>query len=391
MAYGGAGIGRLDGLVYFIKGTAPGERVLVREVQRKKNFGIATLVEILRNSHSRITPRCPLALLHSHGDPRFACPGCSYQHIDYEQEIGIKNGQLKSFLEKAQGGKSDFFIRHPLKSQSPFNYRNKLVLHSGNGNFGYFAEDNKTVINVEKCHIANSRINECLSKFTEVNSKIMQEGETILFRHTEKNGTICLKEKEKGELSTLSENTLAGEFRVPARGFFQVNPCSLNHAIKEFSQILTALMPDFLLDLYCGCGVFSILAGKLGIPNVYGSDVETGTIRAAIRNSESHDVAEKCKFHFSSAELFMRRNFGKIPDSNTAIFLDPPRSGISKEATNLILKKRCKWIIYMSCTADTLARDIKLLSQSYAIKSAVMIDMFPRTYHFESIVLLEKY
>ena len=383
IAYGGDGIGRKDGFVYFVRGAAPGEKILARETQKKKSFGRATIMEILRISQKRTAPPCPLA--YTAGKQIF-CPGCSYQHLEYEEEIIIKNSQFISFIKKAFPELDDKKIAAPLKCPKDFNYRNKITLHSQNGKLGYFSEDNKTVLDIQECAIAAPQINSLIMEYREKNP-VNTKDENITFRLTESEGAFYFSTGDVTEDKIIQENTSIGVFQLPAKSFFQVNPFSMELLLNEISEIFGKLGTQCMLDIYCGCGIFTVLAAKKGIRHAIGIDIDSRSIKYAVLNSQKHRVAYKCSFRSGRAEDLFRKNPPDIPPEKTLVLLDPPRAGIGNEMAELLLKKNCRWLLYVSCAPDILSRDLAKLRTGYEIEHAVMLDMFPRTSQFESIVL----
>ena len=201
LAYGGAGIGRLpDGRVCFIPGTIPGEVVDIQIHREKKNFVTAGIKSINQSSCRRIVPECKLAGI---------CPGCAYMHMDYAEEIKWKQQQLQDFILRSKIAGENVFAP-PFASPEPLYYRNKLTLHADkNGQFGYYGQDNSTILPVDHYPLARKEINELISQ---------AEGEKALFRFTENNGANLIT-RDFGELE---ENIPgAGKFLVDANGFFK--------------------------------------------------------------------------------------------------------------------------------------------------------------------------
>ena len=391
IAFGGNGLGRKDGFVYFVPGTLPGELILAEETARKKNFGTARLIEILRSSQNRITPLCPLALdpCKNTKNALGHCPGCSYQHVKYDEEIKIKNRQLENFIRHNLKIDPATVMDAPMPSPSDLNYRNKIVLHLSKNILGYFADDNDSIIDVMNCPIADPEINAKLAEIrTDLNK--YSGSSDITFRYTRKDQVQFWIENSPVD-GVLEEETALGTLEVPCKSFFQVNLKCADLLAAETVKMAKDSSASSLVDLYCGCGFFSITAAKSGIESVIGVDSDPDTIKSAVKNAVTHGLADKCRFSAKSAEIFMTENSRKMKTDETVVLLDPPRGGLSLKLKNQLISTGVKKIIYISCAPDMMARDMKFLCEcGFKLKKARLFDMFPRTSHFETIAHLEK-
>ncbi|HBM16390.1 MAG TPA: hypothetical protein DD381_08640 [Lentisphaeria bacterium] len=374
-AFGGEGICRIDGAVCFVEGAFAGEKVEIEITERKRNFLRARAVEIIVPIDERIEGVCPLTF--SCSNNKLWCPGCSYQCISYEKEIELKNVQFGDLLRKFAGINAE--IREsPIYSPQSLFYRNKLKLHKRHGGFGFFGNDNKTIVEVPKCYIAHEEIN--------INLDSLPLCDEITLRYTKKDGVVIVD----SDSSHLTEETLCGDFSVPASSFFQVNPYAHKLMLQAYLDLLHKISPDVLLDLYCGIGIFGIIASEQGIKS-FGVEIDDKAVKMAEYNAKNHGVENLAAFvsgdvySISSALIERSKNY------KTCAVLDPPRSGLDKKFAGMLSQSNLADIIYISCSADTLCRDLKILQQGgYEIISTRMIDMFPRTKHFESITHLRK-
>lgn len=394
IAFGGNGLGRKDGFVYFVPGTLPGELIIAAETSRKKNFGTGRLVEILRSSQNRISPACPLAWRPCKNDKSALghleyCPGCSYQHVKYEEELKIKNRHLENFIRHNLRIDPGTVLDAPVASPEDLNYRNKIVLHLSENKLGYFADDNVSVVDVKNCPIADPEINAKLAEIRKDLNKFSGSAD-ITFRYTLKD-KVQFWAENRPVGGVLEEETGFGVLEVPCGSFFQVNLQCADLLAGETVKLAKDSKASNLVDLYCGCGFFSIAAAKAGIGSVIGVDSDTDTIKSAIKNSISQGVAEQCRFSAKSAEIYMTENSRKMKTDETAVLLDPPRGGLSLKLKNQLISTGVKKIIYISCAPDMMARDMKFLCDcGFKLKKARLFDMFPRTSHFETLAYLEK-
>ena len=397
IVFGGNGIGRVKGKVFFIPGVLKNEIVLARKTAEKKNFSKALPIKIIKASPERIPPSCPLAILPdgTGKTPRGFCPGCSYQHISYNEEIRIKENHFTSFISLNCPG-SEKNILPPLPCPVNLNYRNKIVFKSqidrGEVNLGYLMDDNQTVLDIPECPLANPEINKLLNELNKGPGfrHTLRDNMSLTFRHTENDGAVYWRNNPDKKDSWLKEKTVLGMISVPKNGFFQVNPCSRDILISKVSDILEKIKPGSVIDMYCGAGIFSIAAALKNIEKVIGIDSDEATIKAAEYNASTRNL-KNCSFHAGDTGRMAADVFNKINPRDALLIIDPPRGGIDRRTAEGIERSGIKGIIYISCAPDTLGRDLKnILCYGYKIRSAQLIDMFPRTFHFESLTYLER-
>jgi len=169
---------------------------------------------------------------------------------------------------------------------------------------------------------------------------------------------------------------------VSASSFYQVNAYQTEGLYSEALELAKIRKTDVVLDAYCGVGTIGIIASKYA-KKVYGVEINAEAIKDAKKNSKINKISN-IKFICKDAKKFIKR---EANDANILI-IDPPRAGCDKEFLDKVIEKRFKKIIYISCDYQTLARDIKILNPYYEIKKVQPVDMFPNTYHVETIVLL---
>ncbi len=403
IAYGGSGIARHNGIVYFVPGTITGETILATPVKVKKRFIIARYEKIIEASPHRITPSCPYA--YQPESSKLFCPGCQYQHLTYNEELKVKNEQFGDLLRRI-AGVDPALRKEPIGSSISTNYRNKITLHAKKGNnkykFGYYAEDNKSLVEISNCQLACKEINWTLKNLTDNQTKFNDKNiNSLTLRYTQENSiNYWFKNKQTGILNEysnipqsllLEENTMYGKFLVPYDSFFQINIYQRDNLIKETLKILQGISSEFILDIFGGVGVFGICAAKNTNDKVFIADTDKEAVNIAKKNAALHNVKN---IEFMSGPAFKTGDafFRKINSNKTTLILDPPRTGLGKKFTDKVSKYYLpRNIIYISCAADTLCRDLKeLCGNGYKVEHTRLIDMFPRTAHFESITLLTK-
>lgn len=386
VVYPGKGLARHNGCVVFVRDVLPGEIVTARIIKKRKNYAEADIVSIDQPSPFRIIPICPLA-----GN----CPGCSYQHILYQEELRIKNRQFINLLR--QIGRIDSpSCLPPTSSPASLGYRNRITLHTSGSeenrskkSLGYFAFDNQTIIDIPACFLAVDDINNQLRQLRDNHRFIFELGNNInlTFRNTKIDGTIFWEKGTVPDKAQLTEKTILGPIKISYNTFFQVNIPIADALIKRVTEIITDEPPSSLIDLYCGVGIFAMAAGKAGIPKVLGIDNNKTAIKYARENAKCLDMTG-LHFEAMNASVGLEYGLSSFKPKRTTLLVDPPRAGIEKEIISLIAIHKPGMIIYISCAPDTLARDASRLSAAgYNIKKTQIFDMFPRTPYFESVTI----
>jgi tRNA/tmRNA/rRNA uracil-C5-methylase (TrmA/RlmC/RlmD family) len=394
---GGRGVSRLDGKVCFIPGVLPGETVTIEITKDRGGFLEARATSVGTPSPHRIAPTCPLAFhiprLTSHLSPSSSfCPGCCYQHASYEEEVRIKNQQLRSILIRQAGCTEDVLLP-PVPSPAPLGYRNKLSLHGQidgkDRRIGYFMDDNCTVLDVPACLLAVAPINALLKELHDAPSfrRTLRSDMTIIFRWTQKDGAVWWRNKASENDIWLVESSVIGPLSVPRDSFYQMNPSMADILVNAVLKRLSTANPQTVIDLYCGVGVFALAAATLGIPRVIGMDVDGPGIKAAAFNAKNLGLSN-IEWVTATAEKGMIKLRLDQP-KHTTLIVDPPRTGMGRMMVRDILTQRPNRILYISCAPDTMARDVAWLKEGgYQVHSSQLFDMFPRTAHFESLTEL---
>ena len=383
VAYGGRGVARQDGFVFFVPATLAGETVEATVTKRHKKFGEAKLTRVISRSPKRISPTCPLA---------DRCPGCAYQHVSYEEEVRMKQEQFTSLLKRI--AKQDITPDPPTPAPEHLHYRNKITLHSTGADMepalGYVGEDNQTILDVPQCPLAMDPINERLTMMRDDPQLrgTIEPDARLTIRYTKPNGAQHWINKAPGGADWLTENTAMGDMYVPAGGFFQVNPSAADLLTQHVCGIIDSIKPRNVVDLYCGCGCFAIAVAGSVSGVVVGIDYERATIDAAKANAKAREM-KHVTFTAGSAGKALAAQLENFNDSSSVLICDPPRTGLDKGVMKSIGAVKPMNIIYVSCAADTLSRDIeRLAGHGYRVVKTQLIDMFPRTALFESVTQL---
>ena len=397
LAYGGDAMGRLeDGRAVFVPFGLPGERVRIRLTEEKRGFARAELVEILEASPHRILPRCK----------HFGvCGGCHYQSLPYEEQLKAKTEILRDQLTRI-GRIENPPVQDMVASPSPWNYRNHMQFHlTEEGKLGYVRAQSPTVFAVSECHLPEGSINsfwpqlefEPGTGIERVSLRSGKDEDLMLILESDSPESPELEiEAEVSVAHVFEENTvvIAGndhiiisvfgrEFRVSAASFFQVNTAMAEKMVEHLLTCLPISLSTTLLDVYCGVGLFSaFLASKC--ERVIGIESSASACEDFAINLDEFDHVE---LYEGLAEEIIPHLEAK-PD---IVLVDPPRAGLEKRVVDGILKLNPHVIAYVSCDPSTLARDVKrLIEGGYLLKQITPFDLFPQTYHIESISLFER-
>lgn len=369
--------------VVFVPHTLPGEKVRARIFRNDKAHSQADLVEVLEPSPDRLDPKCPLF---------GKCGGCQYQHLSYEKQLAWKTRQVEELLQHMAGIEAP--VSAAIPSPRQWGYRSKITPHFKRprdgkiGDIGFLLAGQRShLVDVPHCPIAMDEINAELPRIreeTRANAKAYKKDATLLLRATE--GRV-----ETNHRTPISEtvSTEAGDitFHFLAGDFFQNNPFILPAFTGYVAQQASAGGAKYLVDAYCGSGLFSLcLAHKF--EKVAGVEVSETAADWARRNAELNKI-ENTTFLASSAEaIFADISF---PADETAVVIDPPRKGCNQEFLNQLFAFGPAKVVYVSCNPATQMRDLKeFLAAGYKISTVQPFDLFPQTRHLECVMVLEK-
>ncbi len=397
LTYGGEAMGRLeDGRAIFIPFGLPGERVSVRLADEKKNFARGEILQILESSTDRIQPRCK-----HFGE----CGGCHYQNLAYEKQLIAKTEILIDQLKRI-GKIENPPVKPMVASPNPWNYRNHVQFSlDRDGKLGFQKANSNRVIPITECHMPESSISEFWSQ-------LEFEPETNIDRVSLRAGVdddlLMVLESESPEPPELEieagisiahvyeENTvvIAGnnhivirvldrDFKVSAASFFQVNTTMAEKMVQHLFTCLPVSLSTTLLDVYCGAGLFSaFLAPKCG--RVIGIESSESSCEDFAVNLDEFDNVELYEGFAEEILQYLEIH----PD---IILVDPPRAGLDKLVIDGIFNLSPQMIAYVSCDPSTLARDAaRLINAGYQLKEVTPFDLFPQTYHIESISIFER-
>lgn len=419
--FGGEGLGRLsNGKVVFIPFTAPEEKVKIKIIQDFKDYAEARIIEIIETSPYRRPPLCKYYTI---------CGGCQLQHLTYKYQLKVKEQILKDTFKRL-GWKEEIPLEDIVPSSKEFYYRNRLRLHVENNQLklGFVKRKTHEVLKIEKCLLGELILNEVLKKLYEnpawlkisfyskrikIESSPVENKATLIFwtllEPLEEDIEKLLEIVElKSVFYWIKGRRPQGPFPKNAsyngRRVFFIKP-NLTYYVQPGVFVQTNwdinqkiidtikswnLSYERVLDLHSGIGnfIFPLLENKNAV-KFLGVDTDLRAIEDGIYIAEKNGINGRVDLRNMSAmeALYEAIKFGETYD---LVLLDPPRGGC-KELLRLLPQVAEKYIIYISCDAPTLVRDLLALKNAgYQLLKVILFDMFPQTYHFEVVALLEK-
>jgi 23S rRNA (uracil1939-C5)-methyltransferase len=410
--YGGEFLARDEGKTIFVPLVLPGEQVRVEIVEdrAKRGYAKAEMLELVNASPHRVAPPCP-----NFGP----CGGCHYQHAAYKAQLRMKQQILRETLERGRVTPPDEIA---VLAAEPWQYRNRIrVAFDAEGNPGYRGRRSQQVIPIRECSIAAPVLVETalaaadhykrfagrrpheLSLFCDAtgdsvlasviasapaDARLREDLDALLGEGGNVKGAE-LKEQRREQAHTIAQsgalslNYRAGEFDylVDHGAFFQVNRWLVDSLMV---RVVGDSGGDLAWDLFAGVGLFArqLSAQFARVVAVESAPSAARSLAANLKGSAGESAPEPVLD-------FLRRNAnGPKPD---LIVMDPPRSGLGEEAISQLLRIAAPAMTYVSCDPATLARDLReLLQRGYAIESIALVDLFPQTYHLESVVHLRR-
>jgi len=404
MAHGGDALGRHEGKVIFVPYAMPGETVRVDITEDKGHYAFARLVEVVEASPQRTKPPCPFF-----GPGK--CGGCQWQHMTYDAQIRLKRDILADQLERI-GKVEEPSVGETVPDETGWAYRNHAQFRpAAGGGLGFQRasggrpDDGKDseIMPIDYCLILHSMLSdlydlldldvEGLKKLvvragTATGDRLigfeMEEDKAPAVEVDETVSCVMLLE-EGGYANLIGDNfiteTIAGHtYRISASSFFQVNSAQAEALMRLALTYLDLEGDETVLDAFCGVGLFSThLAEQAGL--VIGVESSASAVDDLLENTEGLDNVE-------IIEGAVEDVLPEIAVPLDAVLLDPPRGGVDRHALDALADLEPQRIVYVSCDPATLARDAKRLqSKGYALVEAQPVDMFPQTYHVESVSL----
>ncbi len=420
-----------DGRSCFVAGALSGEKARVKIIKEYKNYVIGRAEELYCSSPDRIESDCAAFR---------RCGGCAFRHLSYEAELEIKRRSVESAMRRIGG--VDISVDTPLHGEAD-GYRNKLLLpvaeKDGRLFCGFFAKHSHNVVECPDCKLHSADfavVSNCLIKLLEGNSAYDEAKHKGLLRHVflrrNRKGEFCVAVIINGKtlpksdkiaaalmescptvvsfyvnINTKPGNTVLGNewklvkgavqleetlcgkrFLLSPASFFQVNPNMTEVLYNTAAEMADIADGETVFDLYCGVGSVGLCLCPSNA-KLCGVEIVPQAVENAEKNARLNGI-ENARFICGDATKGFaecKTHFGEA----TTVLVDPPRAGLTADLIAQIAATAPKKVVYISCNAATLARDIKeFAAHGYAVKKLKAVDMFPRTAHCECAVLLSR-
>ncbi|PYN76471.1 MAG: 23S rRNA (uracil(1939)-C(5))-methyltransferase RlmD [Candidatus Rokuibacteriota bacterium] len=439
LAFGGEGVGRVQGYVIFVRGAVPGDRVRARVVEARSRFGRAVVESLETPSPDRVEAPCPYF---------GRCGGCRLQHLSYAAQLAFKEKQVRDCLERI-GGLGEFELRPILAAPDPYGYRNKMeftVVRSGTGEkpvIGLHQADRyDVVLDIERCLLQSDTMNALLDELRAqarargLSVYDQDSGEGLLRfaavregrRTTEAMVNIVAAAPDIAALSPVAEQlrirvpslasvvlnvnakkasiavgseehlllgrdhireSLGGlTFQVSANSFFQTNTVQAERLFAVVEAACGLDGGETVMDLYSGTGAITLLLARRS-RWVYGIEVSTAAVADAVRNARENGI-ENCTF-LPGEVRHVLPTLMRDGIRAEVVVADPPRAGFHPKALQALATLGPARLVYVSCNPSTLARDVgDLVRQGYRLEWVEPVDMFPQTPHIEAVARLRR-
>lgn len=375
LVYGGDGLARENGQVVLTPFVLPGETVRA-EVSRAKNDLLrGRPIEVLSRAPRRTEPRCPYFL---------RCGGCHYQHAEYEYQLEQKRAILLEVLRRTGG--IDYSGDVALIAGDPWEYRNRVQLHISGGAIGYFQAGAHALVPIDRCPISSPKLNDSIAVLARELPGMRPFEATLELFTNEREVQWRLQDRAPRPFVTLLRKlgTNApiqyGGFRVSRDTFFQVNRFLVDRLVD---LVMAGSGGSEAMDLYAGAGLFTLPLARR-FERVIAVEASPSAFRDLEHNAGASEILNLAT-HNETAEAHLMT----VTEAPDLVVADPPRAGLGKLAVGELIRIRSPRLTVVSCDPPTLARDLRpLLAAGYRIGEMILVDLFPQTAHFETIVRL---
>ena len=424
----GYGIGRAEGMAVFVPFALLGETVKIIIIKTYKNYSVGKLLEVLKPIKERIKSECEYF---------YRCGGCAFQNVLYSEELLYKQKHVEDCIKKI--AKLNTPVEAVVPSENICRYRNKSQFPVSSSGIGFYAPKSHRVVDIDSCLIQPKETDEIIQTVKKWMADFdidpyNEETHTGCVRHIYVRAlkyetmvvlvTLCedvphiselveiLKENKKirsvmQNINPKQTNVVLGEkvrclwgkdyiydnigeckFKISPKSFYQVNN-SQTAVLYNIAKNLAEITPsDIVWDMYCGTGTIGQFAAKEAKKTV-GIEIVSQAVENAKENAKLNGISNAeyfCGKAEDLAEKLIKKGY-----KPTTVFLDPPRKGCDKKLLDTVSNSGAKKIIYISCKPSTLARDLKYLEEKgYETKKIIPVDMFPRTAHVETVVLMSR-
>ena len=433
LSFEGKGVVKLSYGTVFVDGLFPGEEAEIEIQYKRAGSYFGKVFKLIKKSEDRIQPLCGVCT---------ACGGCQFQQYAYPAQLRYKQNKVKDAFRRHL--KKDVEVKETLGMANPYEYRNKIQVPIGRDPHGkivsgFYRSGTHKIIPIDKCYIENPKASKIITEFKKLIKDFHYEPYNEdtgygLFRHilirtsyhyedvmvtlvttrdefkgknnfvrelvkrcpnikcivqniNSRDTNVILGEKERILYGSghIRDSILGVEFLISSKSFYQVNPEQVEVLYKKAIEEAKLSKDEEVLDAYCGIGTIGLIASKYA-KHVIGIEIVKEAIIDAKKNAKLNKI-ENVEFICDDASKAFQRLLSEKHNIST-VFVDPPRKGLDEQFVKTLLELKPKKIVYISCEPETLARDVTMLSEVYNIKNIQPVDMFPMTFHVETVVSL---
>ena len=433
LSFEGKGVVKLSYGTVFVDGLFPGEEAEIEIQYKRAGSYFGKVYRLITKSKDRIQPRCGVCT---------ACGGCQLQQLSYQAQLEYKQRKVQDALRRH--GLEKIAVLPTIGMENPYEYRNKIQVPIGrdpHGHIisGFYRQGTHKIIPIEKCEIEDPRATKVISEIKKLMKEFHyapydEDTRSGLIRHVlirtsyhydqmmvtmvtrldefkgknnfvrelhkrcpiitsivqninSRDTNVILGEKERLLFgpATIKDSILGVDFLISSKSFFQVNPVQVEILYQNAIDSANITSKYRVFDAYCGIGTIALIASKKAF-SVVGVEIVKEAIIDANKNAKLNNITNAEFFVGDAGEIYSKlKREGRDFD---CVFVDPPRKGLTEEFINYLLEEEPPTICYVSCDPETLARDLALLSKKYSIGNAQPVDMFPMTFHVETICAL---
>lgn len=435
LSFEGKGVFKNGKDTVFVDGMFPGEEGDIEILYKRNGALFGKVIKLTKVSPNRIQPKCKVCS---------SCGGCCFQQLEYKAQLEYKTNKVKEQFKKI--GKMDVKVNPCIGMDEPYFYRNKIQMpfgkdNKGNPYCGFYKASTHVIVPIEVCYIEDKKAEHILSSIksllksfkiepynederwgilrhvliktsfykqeimvvlvTAVDSfpsrnnfvkallKLCPEITTVVQNINSRSTNVILGEKEhvlygKGYI----EDSLCGvSFQISSKSFYQTNPIMTEKLYSYAIAKANLNKNEIAFDAYSGIGTIGLIASKKA-KEVISVELVPQAVKDGIKNAKRNNI-NNFRMYCDDASSFMVKMASNKQDVDV-LFMDPPRKGSDERFLKAVLKLKPKRIVYVSCDPTTLARDISYINQSYKIEDIQPFDMFPQTFHVETVVLLSR-
>ena len=431
LSFEGKGVVKLSYGTVFVDGLFPSEEAEIDIQYKRAGSYFGKVFRLIKKSPDRIQPKCGVCT---------ACGGCQLQQLSYQAQLDFKTNKVADAFRR--NNLENIKVLPCIFAENPYEYRNKIQVPIGRDSHGhivsgFYRSGTHKIIPIDKCWIEDHKASKIIFELKNLMKEFRyspydEDTRTGLIRHVlirtsyhydevmvtlvtnqdefrgknnfvkewikrcpniksliqninTRDTNVILGEKERTLYgpSVIKDSILGVDFLISSKSFFQVNPVQVEKLYGKALEFANLSKEENVLDAYCGIGTISLCASKY-CKKVTGVEIVREAIVDAKKNAKLNNIINAEFLLGDAGEVFERLT--AQGEKYSTVFVDPPRKGLDQKFIDTLLRLKPEKIVYVSCEPETLARDIKLLSNKYEIKAAQPVDMFPMTFHVETIV-----